>query len=164
MGEGEMELGGSPSRQRLPSLRRLLLALLFLGLVVTGTDLILLEHFEDRWQLVPLILIGVGLAVLGVHVLQRGPASLRVLRITMVLYLPAGLTGLVLHYRGSSEFQLEVNPGLGGFELFWKAIKAKAPPALAPAAMLHLGLLGLAYGYRHPVLSGSHRDTADEGE
>lgn len=164
MSEGEIGLGASPSRQRLPSLRRLLLALLLLGLVVTGTDLILLEHFEDRWQLVPLILIGVGLAVLGAHVIQRGSSSLRVLRITMVLYLLAGLTGLVLHHRGSSEFQLEVNPGLGGFDLFWKTVKAKAPPALAPAAMLHLGLLGLAYGYRHPVLSGSHRDTADEGE
>jgi hypothetical protein len=141
------------------SLRRLLLALLMLGLVVTGSDLLLLEHYEDRLQLVPLALIAAGLVTGGVHVLGKGASSLRVLRYLMVLYLFSGLTGLVLHHRGSRAFQVEVNPGLEGFELFWRAVKAKAPPALAPAAMLHLGLLGLAYGFRHPVLSGSSDDT-----
>jgi hypothetical protein len=29
---------------------------------------------------------------------------------------------------------------------------AKAPPALAPAGLIQLGLLGLLYTYRHPAL------------
>ena len=29
---------------------------------------------------------------------------------------------------------------------------AKAPPALAPAGMIQMGLLGLLYTYRHPAL------------
>ena len=143
----------------MPSLRRLLLVLLVLGLVVTGSDLILLEHYEDRWQLVPLALIAAGLLTAGTHVLGKGASILKVLRVLMVLYLLAGLMGLVLHYRGSRAFQVEVNPGLAGLELFWRAVKAKAPPALAPAAMVHLGLLGLAYCFRHPVLSGSSDGT-----
>ena len=36
--------------------------------------------------------------------------------------------------------------------LFWKAMAAKTPPALAPGAMTQLGLLGLAYAFRHPAL------------
>ena len=143
----------------MPSLRRLLLVLLFLGLIVTGSDLVLLEHYEDRLQIVPLVLIAAGLMALGAHAVGRGPSSLKMLRFLMVLYVFAGLTGLVLHYRGSRAFQLEVNPGLEGLGLFWRAVRAKAPPALAPAAMVHLGLLGLAYGFRHPVLSGSRNDT-----
>jgi len=59
----------------------------------------------------------------------------------------------VLHYRGSMEFQLEVNPELAGLELFLKVVRAKAPPALGPGAMIQLGLLGLAYAYRYPMRS-----------
>jgi hypothetical protein len=72
----------------------------------------------------------------------------------MVLFIVSGLAGFVLHYQGNREFQLEVNPSLDGLELFLKVIRAKAPPALAPGAMIHLGLLGLAYTYRHPALAG----------
>ena len=140
-------------------LRRFLLVLLFFGLAVTGADLMLLEHYEDRWQLLPLGLIAAGLVAGGAHAFGRGAGSLKVLRLLMVFYLFAGLIGLGLHYRGSRAFQVEVNPGLEGLELFWRAVRAKAPPALAPSAMIHLGLLGLAYSFRHPVLSGSPDDT-----
>ena len=136
------------------SLRRLFLWWLAIGLLVTASDLILLEHYEDRLQLLPLVLIAAGLVLVVVHGIGKGASSLKVLRLLMGLYLLAGLTGLALHYRGSRAFQLEVNPGLKGSELFWRTVKAKAPPALAPAAMVHLGLLGLAYGFRHPLLAG----------
>jgi hypothetical protein len=41
------------------------------------------------------------------------------------------------------------------WELFWEVVRAKAPPAMAPAAMAHLGLIGLAYAFRHPALARS---------
>ena len=135
----------------LPTLRRILFAVLLTGLIVTGTDLILLAHFEDTLQLTPLILLGVGIVVLCWHAIHRARASMRALQLLMVLFVMAGLLGFVLHYRGSMEFQLEVNPDLSGLELFLKTIRAKAPPALGPSAMIFLGLLGLAYAFRYPV-------------
>jgi hypothetical protein len=135
----------------LSRLRRALLLILFAGLLVTGTDLILLEHFEDPLQYIPLILLGLGLVVLAWQAIHKGRASVRLLQVLMVLFLIAGFLGLVLHYRGSMEFQLEVNPDLSGLELFSKVIRAKAPPALGPSAMIYLGLLGLAYAYQYPV-------------
>ncbi|HYJ16246.1 MAG TPA: hypothetical protein VE170_12200 [Candidatus Limnocylindria bacterium] len=36
-------------------------------------------------------------------------------------------------------------------------IGAKAPPLLAPGSMVQLGLLGLAYTYKHPALKSSQR-------
>jgi hypothetical protein len=41
--------------------------------------------------------------------------------------------------------------------LFWQAIRAKTPPLLAPGAMVQLGLLGLAYTYKHPLLQQSKK-------
>ena len=61
--------------------------------------------------------------------------------------------GIVLHYRGNLEFQLEIDATQSSWDLFRKVIHAKAPPALAPGAMTQLGLLGLVYTFRHPALS-----------
>jgi hypothetical protein len=69
----------------------------------------------------------------------------------MVLCIVGGAIGILLHYHGAKEFQLEVDPSLRGVALFWKVMRAKAPPALAPAALIGLGVLGLTYAFRHPA-------------
>jgi len=61
------------------------------------------------------------------------------------LFLVAGLAGLALHFRGAAEFQLEIDPAMGTWDLVKKVMRAKAPPVLAPGVMLLLGLIGLAY-------------------
>ena len=126
-------------------LRRWLRWVLALGLAGTGTELVLLEHYEDRWQLVPLFLIALAMAVLVWHTKRQDATSLRALRIIMVLFLVAGLAGLGLHFRGAAEFQLEIDPAMGTWELVKRVMRAKAPPVLAPGMMLQLGLIGLAY-------------------
>ncbi len=133
-------------------LRKLLLGILALGLIGVLADLVVLQHFEDSWQLVPLVLIGLALAAIGWYLLGGGAVSLRLLQVTMALFVVAGALGMVLHYRGNLEFQLEIDASQHGWELFKKVIHAKAPPALAPGAMAQLGLLGLAYVFRHPAL------------
>ena len=158
-------VGGDSNENVMRALRRVLLAVLLVGILGTGTELILLDHFEERLQLIPLVLLGLGLVVIIWHLIHQGRASVTMLRILMVLFVMGGLVGLVLHYRGSMEFQLEVNPDLSGLELFLKAIRAKAPPALGPGAMIHLGLVGLAYAYRFPVPGAKPGDkTTSTGE
>jgi hypothetical protein len=135
----------------LSSLRRFLLVLLVLGLCGIGADLVALAHYEDSWQLAPLVLIALALFVVGWHLLDGTRMPVRVLRLVMVMFIVAGVTGIVLHYRGNLEFQLEIDPSQGHWSLFKKVIRAHSPPALAPGAMAQLGLLGLAYTYRHPA-------------
>lgn len=124
-------------------LRRAVTGLLAMALVGTGAELLLLEHYEDAWQLVPLALIALGLIVTGWRVLRPGAASLRAFRGVMVLMIASGALGLFLHYRGNTEFELERDPALAGFALFREAMTG-ATPALAPGAMILFGLLGLA--------------------
>ncbi len=132
------------------ALRTLLLITLIVGLVGTIIELLLLEHFEDAWQWLPIVLLTAALVTLGWHALDRGPQSLNVLRGLMVLCIASGLVGVLLHYRGNVEFELEMYPDLSGWKLFKEAMMG-ATPALAPGAMLQIGLIGLAWTFRHPA-------------
>jgi hypothetical protein len=149
-----------PDRDPTAWFRRVLVLLLGFGMVGLLAELLLLKHFEEFWQYSPLGLIGLALASLVWYSLGGGAASLRLLRATMVLFIIAGLAGVVLHYRGSLEFQLEMDPTQHGWALFKKVIQAKTPPALAPGIMVQLGLLGLVFAYRHPAFDRTSASTS----
>lgn len=138
------------STAALASLRRILLALLVFGLAGVAVELLALAHYEDSWQLAPLVLIALSFVVIGWHVIDGSAATVRVLRLVMLLLIAAGVLGIVFHYRGNLEFQLEIDPSQSHWTLFTKVIRAHSPPALAPGVMAQLGLLGLAYTFRHP--------------
>jgi DNA uptake protein ComE-like DNA-binding protein len=141
--------------------RRNVLAILVMGLAGTGVELLLLGHYESRWQLVPLGLIGVSLLTLGWHALSRGATSVRALQAVMALCVLGGGAGILQHYRGNSEFELEMYPDIRGFELFAKSVTG-ATPALAPGTMALLGLLGLVYTHGHPRLAARTADDTEE--
>ncbi len=135
----------------LATIRNIIMAIFLLGALGTGAELLLIGHTEDLWQKVPLLLILVSIIVLICHAAVRRAVTIRIFQLMMVLYMLSGVVGLVLHYQGKMEFKLESHPELGGLELFWEVIKGAAlPPVLAPGAMILMGLLGLAYTYRHP--------------
>jgi hypothetical protein len=131
----------------LERLRLWILGVLVLGLIGTVTELILLEHYEQPLQFVPLVLIGLGVVVLAWHAMRPGTASLRSLQIVMGLFVLAGFAGMAAHFNGSAEYQLELDPEMDKWELLEKILHAKAPPLLAPGMMLQMGLLGLAYAF-----------------
>ncbi len=146
----------------LASLRRMLLAVIAIGLAGLGTELLLLGHVESPEQIIAPALVGAGLAAITWNALYGGPVSLRVLQAVMLLFVGAGLLGMYYHYAASVEFQREMDPSAAGMALFWKAMAAKAPPSLAPGAMAQLGLMGLLYAFRHPALAptmGERRGT-----
>lgn len=136
----------------LSSLRRTLLGLILIGILGLILDLLLLKHFESGFQIVPLALLGLTLGATFWLALGSGASRVHCFRVLMGLTVAVGLTGILLHYRGSMEFQTETNPDLSGWKLFLKVVQSKAPPALAPGAMVQLGLLGLLATYRHPSL------------
>lgn len=133
----------------LAALRRLLLWLLLFGLVGTATELVLMGHDEDAWQLIPLAVIAIAsIASVAMAVTRHRAGLARVFRLAMILLIVSGGLGTVLHYRANMEFKLEMDPSMGGFALFSSVMRAKAPPALAPGNMALLGLLGLVCAYR----------------
>lgn len=133
-------------------MRRLMLILLTAAMIGTAADLALLDHYEDFWQIVPLGVLALGLLSVAAAATKGAAGTVLLMRVTMALFIAAGLLGMGLHYIGNSEFQLEMDPSLHGWSLFTKSVTSKAPPALAPAAMIQMGLLGLLYTYKHPAL------------
>lgn len=131
-------------------MRRLLRVVLFLGLILVGAELLLVGHYEDARQRIPLALMLLGMASLVWQTSTGSQASLRCFQATMVLFLLAAPVGMALHYRGNLEFQLEIDASQSRWELFKKVVRAKAPPPLAPGAMAQIGLIGLIYAYRYP--------------
>lgn len=145
------------------TIRRVVLAILLFGLVARAADLLLLNHHEEAAQLIPLGLIGVAIGLLVWHGVRPGPLVMRLFQVAMALFVASGFVGVALHFEGNAEFQREIDPSINGLDLFWKVMRAKAPPALAPGAMVELGLLGLVYAFRHPVLEGSAEETPENG-
>ncbi len=131
------------------ALRRILLALVFLGTGGLAVELLLLEHIESTTQWIPLVCLGAGFATALLVALRPGRTPLRAFRFVMATFVAAGLLGVYYHYAGNVEFALERKPELRGFSLIWEALTG-ATPALAPGALAQLGLLGLAFAYRHP--------------
>lgn len=134
--------------------RRLLLLTLVVGFLGTGIELLLLEHTEDVWQLIPVVLVGIAVVLFAWLAVTHSRASIRAFQLTMVVCVLSGLLGVWLHYRGNVEFELELHRTMAGFELF-RAAMAGATPALAPGTMIVLGLVGMTYTLVLPPRGGS---------
>lgn len=126
------------------SLTRLLFGTYLFGLVGVGAELLLIGHFEDWPQMIPLGMIAMGLltgawyARSGTRVASRGYS------LSLALMLASGLVGQVLHFRGNMEFEIESDPAIGGWSLFAESMTG-ATPALAPGTMALLAVIGYAY-------------------
>ena len=143
------------------SLRQLVLALVFIGIVGLEIELALLRHAESFSQWIPHIVLLVGLIATLLVYLRPGPATFRVFRGMMWTFVVVGVLGVFFHLKGNFEFARERNPSLGGLALIWKILRG-ATPALAPGALSQLGLLGLIYAYRNPALANGAAIGNDE--
>jgi hypothetical protein len=144
----------TPDNDSFAALRRVLLLLILVGASGLLVELALLEHFDSPTQWLPLVLLAVVLGALAMVRIRPSPGTVRFFQAVMALCVVLGGVGIILHYRGNVEFELERDGSLRGLRLFWEAIRG-ATPALAPGALSQLGLLGLVYTYRHPALRRS---------
>jgi len=133
-------------------MRSLLLVLVAGGMIAVGTDLLLLGHYKDSNQLIPLTVSGATLVGIAWTAVRPGVAAIRVLQFLMLCCIGTGVIGITLHGKGGIAHQRELDPSLTGQPLFWKVVAAPDPPVMSPGIMVQLGLLGLLYTYRHPTL------------
>ncbi len=125
-----------------PFLRSVLLGILLFNCAGILAELLLLEHVEGFWQLLPVVLLtGSSISIVWFY-FGKNTLSLTILRISMLLFLVCGAIGAGMHFTANMEFELELYPGKQGLELYWESLKG-ALPVLAPGTLVGLGLLGL---------------------
>jgi hypothetical protein len=140
--------------------RRGILLILVLAMAGTFIDLLLTEHFEDLWQLIPLALLVLGFGGIGWHVAAGSRRSRQALRGVMILFVGSGFLGVFLHYRGNAAFEREQNPRAGGWAVFRDAMMGGVP-TLAPGVMMQIGLLGLLYAFLPSRTNTRRRQMSD---
>jgi len=153
MSESRVSTGSplAPEPEAQSVLRRILLAVVLVGIAGLSAELLLLEHYEDVWQWTPLALLAAGIVAGAAVALRPGRGVLLAFRAVMAVYIVGGALGAYLHLRGNMEFERESDPALTGTALLWESLRG-ATPALAPGSLAQLGLVGLALAYRHPAL------------
>jgi len=143
-----------PESPTLAAIRRIILGLVALGTIGMTAELLLVGHYGDANQLVPLVPAAAGLITILAVSLAPRVATLRAFQFVMLLYAGAGVIGITLHYKANVAHLHETDPSLDGIALMKKVVTSSAPPALAPGLMVQLALLGLSYTYKHPRLQG----------
>ena len=145
-------------------IRGYLLATLAVGMIGMASELLLIGHRETAQQQIPLVLLGLGVATVVWHAAAPRAATVRALQVVMLLFVVSGVAGVVLHYRGNVEFELEMYPAMSGFELVQKTLTG-ATPVLEPGSMTLLGLIGLTHTYQHPCVGrGAGALRIEEGD
>ena len=115
----------------LVAIRRVILGVLLLGMTGLLAELALLGHYEDVEQWIPLAVLAAGLVSLMLQLAHPRAWTLLIVRLSMALFIVSGLLGMYFHYRGSREFQLEMDPSMSGTTMVWKVLQAKSPPTLS---------------------------------
>ena len=113
----------------------------------TLLELLLLEHTEELYQLIPVVLLGITVLASALVLALPRPVVINGFRIVMLACLVSAAVGILLHYQGNTEFALERHPKMRGWELFKEAMMG-ATPALAPGTMGQLALIGLLATFR----------------
>ncbi len=128
------------------SLIRALTGLYLLGCAGALAELLLTGHYEGWEQWIPLALLSLGLTA-GILRYRTGRDRARRALLVMGWTLAGGgVLGSILHLKGNREFELEMYPDLSGLDLVMESATG-ATPALAPGALILLGLLAVVISH-----------------
>src|SRR5262245_24864744 len=110
-----------PAGQTVSTLRLVrsaLLALVGFGTAGMSTELLLIGHYEDSLQVIPLVTAAFALALIALVAVRPTTVPLRAFQFLMLTYIATGITGMTLHFNANAEFQREIDPSLAGLPLF----------------------------------------------
>ena len=123
--------------------KMIVLALLFM-MIGTLLELYLLDHYEDAFQLIPVLCIAFSLINLIILFLKKSKIIIKLFKLVLVLTSFSGIYGVFLHLQSNFEFEQDMKPTATNWELFSESLSG-ALPTLAPMSMLVLAFIGYSY-------------------
>lgn len=128
-------------------MRRVKLLLIFtVAFMAVGTllELFLLSHYEDEWQLLPILLIASSLILCIAYSLKTNQWILRTLQVMLWATAFTGCLGVYFHLKANLEFEAELHPRQTFTQHLLDSFSG-ALPALAPGSLLVFSLIGYIY-------------------
>lgn len=126
------------------SVRQVIAAALLFMMPGTLIELYLLEHYEDWQQLIPLLCIGSALVLMGILFFRQTKVVTGLFLVAMLTTALSGVYGTILHLQANLEFEQEMKPTAQTWDLLVESLSG-ALPALAPASLIVLALIGYSY-------------------
>lgn len=123
---------------------RILFIALLLNVAGILVELYFLDHFEDTFQWIPLIVLGLSTGILVSEKITDSRRLLDLFAASMLLLMIAGVVGIYFHLAGNSEFVSESYPNATTFEHIRRVLHG-ATPAFAPGSLVGMGIVGFAY-------------------
>ncbi|TDQ33363.1 hypothetical protein [Zeaxanthinibacter enoshimensis] len=124
--------------------RQVIVAALLFMMVGTGLELVLIDHYEDLLQLIPLVCIALAMVLVLVLLFYRTRFTIGFFKLVLGVSALSGLYGTFLHLQANYEFEQEMQPTADDWHLLVESLSG-ALPALAPGSMIVLALLGYSY-------------------
>lgn len=114
--------------------------------MITGTilELYLLNHYEDRFQLIPIVCIGFLAVNAFILVFNKSRRLKGLFKLILMVTALSGVYGVYLHLKSNFEFEVEMTPNASNWDLLVESLSG-ALPTLAPFSMIVLALLGYSY-------------------
>ncbi|HUS13141.1 MAG TPA: hypothetical protein VMZ30_21900 [Pyrinomonadaceae bacterium] len=131
-------------------LRKFLLVLALLLFAGALVELWLVGHTVEFVQWIAFVLAGAGALSVTMTLFNFGPATVRVLRVCMLVVALGSLFGIYQHVSGNIAFAREVHPDYSTSQLFWRGLQG-GNPLLAPGVLAVAALLALSATYRYEV-------------
>ncbi|MFD1064250.1 hypothetical protein ACFQ1Q_13420 [Winogradskyella litorisediminis] len=115
-------------------------------LMVFGTmiELLLLGHYEDVYQLIPISCIALVIIISAILYFLRTKVLKQIFKIILIITAISGLYGAYLHLSSNFEFEIEMQPTATNLDLIIESFTG-ALPVLAPFSMVVLALIGYSY-------------------
>jgi hypothetical protein len=134
---------------------RLFLWIVSAGLLLgTLLELALIDHTQDPVQLIPFLLSGLGLILIGLGARWPARRTLLLVRGGMLLIIIGSVFGIYEHIANNVAFELEIRPNAAAADLIAKGLGG-ANPLLAPGMLALAAVLALAATYHHPSLAAA---------
>ena len=121
----------------------LVLALLFM-MIGSLLELYLLDHYEDSWQLIPILSVGTTLVTLLILFFKKTTKVVNLFKAVLILTALSGVYGVYLHLQSNFEFEQDMKPTATNFELITDSLSG-ALPTLAPMSLVVLACIGYSY-------------------
>ena len=131
-------------------LRKFLLVLSLLLFVGALVELLLVGHTVELVQWIAFVLAGAGALSVTMTLFNFGPATVRILRLCMIVVALGSFFGIYQHISGNIAFAREIHPDSSTSQLFWRGLQG-GNPLLAPGVLAVAALLALSATYRYEV-------------